>query len=147
MYLKPSEILTLLKTPVGKSYLDKHHKQVWDGMYYSTHLLNSRPLLDIGIEQKKIGEARELVKRETGLQFPLVLFTKILSAYPIQSGVFKIEVATDTQIREALMHIVANFCLGTHWPTDSDDVSLPEWFKALEQGFKKMLGDYAAWGT
>lgn len=142
MYLKPSEVLALLKTPLGENYLKQHMQRMGDGMYYVSHLLNPRPLLDVGLEESLLKEAQRRIRMETHLDIRITFIPKLLAAYPMQGAVFKVAESAgietyDTQLREAVLHIVANFFLGTHWPTESDDVTLPDWFAALQRSFAK----------
>ncbi|MPQ71474.1 hypothetical protein [Pseudomonas sp. MWU12-2323] len=82
--------------------------------------------------QATISEAAGYVAEEAGIQLSDDELRHILSLYPVQRGKLASHGWGDTEVRELILDVVANFIANTCWPTGKDNVDIQIFVKRLK---------------
>lgn len=81
----------------------------------------------------KLEYVLELVRCETGISLSGDNFRRILDLYPIQRSVIAVhDPRRDTEAREAVFNVIADFFLGTSWPCYADQVDVARFAEILK---------------
>lgn len=80
----------------------------------------------------------EYLGDEAGIHLSQDEFSKILSLYPIQRGKLAAYGFSDTEVREQMLSVIANFMANTRWPDGGDGVKIDNYLSNLRLAARLM---------
>jgi len=83
-------------------------------------------------DEEALMEAAGYVAEEAGIQLSADELRNILSLYPMQRGKFASYGWGDTEVREFILDVVANFIANTRWPAGRDNVDIEAFVEKLK---------------
>lgn len=78
------------------------------------------------------------VSEQSGIQLSTDELSNILSLYPLQRGKLAAYGWGDTELRELILDVVANFIANTRWPVGKDDVDIQAFIERLKAAARFM---------
>lgn len=82
--------------------------------------------------ESAVSSAVDCVAEEAGIQMSTEELRKILSLYPLQRGKLAVFGWGDTEVRELILDVVANFMANTRWPQGKDAVDSQTFIERLK---------------
>ena len=79
-----------------------------------------------------LSNAVGFIAEETGIQITAEELRNILSLYPMQRGKLAAYGWGETEVRELILDVVANFMANTRWPLEKDDVDIQTFIERLK---------------
>lgn len=83
-------------------------------------------------------EAAGYIAEEAGIQLSADELNNILSLYPMQRGKLARYGWGDTEVREFILDVVANFIANTRWPLGRDNVDIEDFVEKLKAAARFM---------
>lgn len=80
-----------------------------------------------------LSQAAAFVEETSCIRLTSEQLLQILSLYPMQRGKLADYGWGDTEVRELLMSVIANFLTGSRWPTEKDDVNVELFVRKLQK--------------
>jgi hypothetical protein len=121
-------IVQIDETTLFETVLPIHHKRMVEYMRSSTKLPTNN----------KLYEVMDFIKDVTGISFSTVQMTDIMALYPMVRSTVAAFGCQDTQDREFVLGMLADFFLGTTWPTFGDEVDIDAFLSRLTKSAKAM---------
>lgn len=107
---------------LDEGYMDSHKAQIERALANASSIPTELTL----------SSAVDCVAEEAGIRLSTDQLCNILSLYPVQRGKLATCVCEDTELRELILDVVANFMANTRWPQGADNVDMQTFIGRLK---------------
>lgn len=89
-------------------------------------------------DQSTLSGVVDFIRAETGILLSNEGLLQILSLYPAARGILAVDGWGDTQTRDLVLDVVANFMANTRWPKHGDNVDIHAFAEQLQAAARFM---------